>query len=184
MHRDAPVTAVKPPRCLASDAPQHVRPHGSEVYQPRRSILVWFQWGLRRTMALDWDATHPCQKLGGSTVSSLLNDSDVPQTPHTLKNLLIVENRARQNGKFCCSKERGKGRRWLWREENCWLSIWAVGPHSFHIQCRMLTIAGNAATTICCCGLLNARHILKGHCHIYPLQLPYKVFVLVHFLLL
>lgn len=50
-------------------------------------------------MALDWDATHPCQILGGSTVSSLLNDSDVPQPPHTRKNLLTVENRARQSGK-------------------------------------------------------------------------------------
>lgn len=55
--------------------------------------------GLRRTMAPDWDATHPCQTLGGSTVSSLLNDSDVPQPPHTRKNLLAVENRARQSGK-------------------------------------------------------------------------------------
>lgn len=51
-------------------------------------------------MALDWDTTHPCQKWGGSTVSSLLNDSDVPQPPHILRNLLTVENRVRQSEKW------------------------------------------------------------------------------------
>lgn len=42
---------------------------------------------------------NPVRNRSGSTVSSLLNDSDVPRPPHTLKNLLAVENRARQSEK-------------------------------------------------------------------------------------